>query len=180
LTFDLAELISVPKGELFAAGDVIAVAREKGHYAQKSDEAYTTRVIGVASTAPAMIFKENVMVSQTGTYQYKDDGEIPLAVAGRVPTKVTDENGPIMKGDMITSSSVRGHGMKFVLLDPVDAKDFADLKRILSENDRRRNSIFGRALEDFSADKMDARTDGTGVAAKKGFKTGKVMVMLAR
>ncbi len=34
--------------------------------------------------------------------------------------------------------------MKWSLIDPKEAKDFEDLKRILSENERRRNAIIGK------------------------------------
>ena len=37
--------------------------------------------------------------------------------------------------------------MKFTLLDINDAQDFEELKYILKENEQRRNSILGKALE---------------------------------
>ena len=36
--------------------------------------------------------------------------------------------------------------MKWTLLDVNSAKDFDDLKRILAENERRRNAVIGKAL----------------------------------
>jgi hypothetical protein len=40
-------------------------------------------------------------------------GEVaPVALAGRVPVNVTGENGPIRPGDLVTTSSTRGHGMR--------------------------------------------------------------------
>jgi hypothetical protein len=36
----------------------------------------------------------------------------PVALCGRVPCKVTDENGPIERGDLLTTSSTPGHAMK--------------------------------------------------------------------
>ena len=38
--------------------------------------------------------------------------EVPLAVVGIVPCKVTAENGPIMAGDLLVTSSTPGHAMK--------------------------------------------------------------------
>jgi hypothetical protein len=40
------------------------------------------------------------------------EGKAPLAIAGIVPVKVTDEGGPIAPGDALTSSSTPGHAMK--------------------------------------------------------------------
>jgi hypothetical protein len=40
------------------------------------------------------------------------EGNVPLAVAGIVPVKVTGEGGPILPGESLTSSSTPGHAMK--------------------------------------------------------------------
>jgi hypothetical protein len=52
--------------------------------------------------------------------------------------------------------------MKWTLLDVNSATDFADLKRILAENEKRRNAIIGKAVESFS---------GSG--------SGKIMVLIS-
>ena len=36
----------------------------------------------------------------------------PLALAGRVPVKVSAENGPIRRGDLLTTAATPGHAMK--------------------------------------------------------------------
>ena len=38
--------------------------------------------------------------------------EVPLAVIGIVPCKVTAEAGPIVAGDLLVTSSTPGHAMK--------------------------------------------------------------------
>lgn len=38
--------------------------------------------------------------------------EVPLAVVGIVPCKVTAENGPIVAGDLLVTSSAPGYAMK--------------------------------------------------------------------
>ena len=38
--------------------------------------------------------------------------EIPLAVVGIVPCKVSAENGPIRPGDLLVTSSTPGHAMR--------------------------------------------------------------------
>ena len=63
-----------------------------------------------------------------------------VALAGRVPVKVTDENGPIQKGDLLTTSGKPGYAMRFSLLDPSNAKDFSELKLMLKENESGRAS----------------------------------------
>jgi hypothetical protein len=42
----------------------------------------------------------------------KDAEEIPMAMIGIVPTKVTTENGPIRRGDLLVTSSRLGYAMK--------------------------------------------------------------------
>lgn len=44
-------------------------------------------------------------------------GKIPLAIAGVVPVKVSAENGPIMPGDLLTTSTLPGHAMKATTVD---------------------------------------------------------------
>jgi len=66
---------------------------------KKSDEPYDKAVIGVISTAPAAVFGSG-------------KGDVRLAISGRVPVKVTNENGNIEIGDLLTTSSVPGHAMK--------------------------------------------------------------------
>ena len=76
-----------------------------------------------------------------------DRGKIAIAIAGKVPCKVTTENGPIKPGDLLTTSSKPGYAMKCTFLDPAQAKDFEELKYILKENLRRRKAVVGKALE---------------------------------
>ncbi|MBN1544360.1 hypothetical protein JW898_02755, partial [Candidatus Woesearchaeota archaeon] len=66
---------------------------------------------------------------------------------GRVPVKVTDENGPIAVGDILTTSSKKGHAMKWMMLEFTGTETPAELASKLNENERRRNSILGKALE---------------------------------
>lgn len=65
---------------------------------QKSQEPYDQRLMGIVSS----------FAGDTRTYGFYQ----PVAMVGRVPAKVSTENGPINKGDPITSSSFAGVGMK--------------------------------------------------------------------
>jgi len=67
---------------------------------------YSTLVAGVCSTQPGL----------PGTTRKIADSapadEVPLAVVGIVPCKVTTENGAIRIGDLLVSSSTPGDAMK--------------------------------------------------------------------
>ncbi|MBW8012843.1 MAG: DUF5011 domain-containing protein [Chloroflexi bacterium] len=69
---------------------------------KQSTEEYESTIIGVVSTKPGIILG--------GFDPTQDDYEI--ALTGRVPVKVSIENGPIVVGDRITSSLIPGVGMK--------------------------------------------------------------------
>jgi len=71
-------------------------------------------------------------LSQTSGFN-PGDTAVPVALTGRVPVKVSSENGPIYKGDYLTSSSVAGVAMKAT----------------------KPGQVLGKALEDFT-------TSGTG------------------
>jgi hypothetical protein len=73
---------------------------------EPSSAPYSTRVAGIYSTKPGVVASTHSM----------DDPrlatEIPVAVVGVVPCKVTAENGPIRSGDLLVSSSLPGHAMR--------------------------------------------------------------------
>ncbi len=60
-------------------------------------------IIGVISSAPAMIM---------GYDQNNASSTYPVALVGRVPVKVSLENGPIAVGDRISASSIPGVGKR--------------------------------------------------------------------
>ncbi len=71
-----------------------------------STEPYSTAVIGVYSTDPAFM---------GGGRYLDDDGNtdmLPIGIVGIVPVKVSAENGPIRRGDMLTTSSIPGHAIR--------------------------------------------------------------------
>jgi hypothetical protein len=87
-------------------GDVIVIDRQNPRAVKKSSEANSPLVAGVYSTKPSML--------AIGDHHIDDSlkGEVPVAVVGIVPVKVTTENGPIAIGDMLVTSSVAGYAMK--------------------------------------------------------------------
>jgi hypothetical protein len=80
-------------------GDVVVIDPDHDERVVKSTKPYDTSVAGIISTDPALLIG-------------KSDTETPLALAGRVPCKVSAENGPIHRGDLLTTSSTPGHAMK--------------------------------------------------------------------
>ncbi len=73
---------------------------------EKANSPYDVRVAGVYSTRPAVLGADKDGETRI------DRDEIPVAVMGIVPTKVTNENGAIQPGDLLTTSSTSGHAMK--------------------------------------------------------------------
>jgi len=98
---DVAETVKI-NTEKIEAGDVVIIDPENDNQVTITNKPYDTRVAGVISTSPGVTLgsKEN------------ESGMKPLAIAGIVPTKVTTTNGPIERGDLLTTSSIPGYAMK--------------------------------------------------------------------
>jgi hypothetical protein len=103
---DFAETFSV-KGETsaYAAGDVLTIDPGSSRRLTRTATPYSTLVAGIYSTKPGVLASPNAM-DQTPT------SDIPLAVVGVVPCKVTSENGTVEAGDLLVSSSKEGYAMK--------------------------------------------------------------------
>ncbi|MBI4458027.1 hypothetical protein HY633_03635 [Candidatus Uhrbacteria bacterium] len=107
---DYAELYPVVEaayGDVVVASDLMAKST-LGDLVPKlrmSTAPYQREVIGVVSN--------NYGDFTSAGYNIDDkDNPMPIALNGRVPTKVSAENGPIKVGDPITTSSKPGVGMK--------------------------------------------------------------------
>ncbi|MFH1523069.1 MAG: hypothetical protein ABIE43_04615 [Patescibacteria group bacterium] len=93
---DLAEGFKV-KDEV-EPGDVLIIDSKNNNLLKKSNKPYEKLVAGVVSTKPGIKLGDN---------------ELPqVAMAGTVPVKVCNENGEIIPGDMLTTSSISGYAMK--------------------------------------------------------------------
>jgi hypothetical protein len=90
----------------YAAGDLLVIDPTASRHVALAQKPYSTLVAGIYSTKPGLV----------GTTRKVDESapqnEIPLAVVGIVPCKVTTENGPIQIGDLLVTSSTPGHAMK--------------------------------------------------------------------
>ena len=88
---------------------------------------------------------ELVRDEDTGEY-YEDVNAAKLTLSGRVPVKVTCENGPIQPGDLLTTSSTPGYAMKWSLLEYEPSDTVEDLVSKMNENEMRHHAIIGKAL----------------------------------
>jgi len=105
---DLAEMVAYGgEGE---AGDVIVIDDQSDNSAKLAVKPYDKTVLGVISTKPSLIITGGI-----------DEGKL-LAIAGRVPTKVTNINGAIHRGDLLTTSFISGHAMKATEAGPIVGK----------------------------------------------------------
>jgi hypothetical protein len=88
----------------FEVGLVPFVTRAAG--GPNANPALTKRIIGVVSTNPG------VTLGGFGQKELLHYRKVPIALVGRIPVKISLENGPIEIGDRITASSTPGVGMK--------------------------------------------------------------------
>ncbi|MCA9753155.1 MAG: hypothetical protein KC591_13250, partial [Gemmatimonadetes bacterium] len=151
---DFAEVVRVSRGaHSVEAGDVMVIDPNAERGFAQSSGARSTLVAGVYSTRPGVIASEHDwdrLAEDVGLARLSPDGEleavkplevakrvneVPLAVVGIVPCKVSAENGPIRAGDLLVTSATPGHAMR--------------------DDEPRAGTIVGKALGDLSS--------GTGV-----------------
>lgn len=100
---DVAELYNV-KDMSIRSADIVSIDPTLTDGVMKSTGSYDTSIMGVVATKPGVLL---------GQKDVPDIGmSRAVALTGRVPVKVTSENGPIKIGDAITSSSIPGVGMR--------------------------------------------------------------------
>jgi len=103
---DYAELVaSAGNRNDYEPGDVLVIDEFADRHVTRSYEPYSTNVAGVFSTKPGILGSVHEM-SQAS------DEEIPVAMVGIVPCKVSAENGSIRRGDLLVTSSTLGYAMR--------------------------------------------------------------------
>ncbi|MBN1824699.1 MAG: hypothetical protein JW958_00450 [Candidatus Eisenbacteria bacterium] len=146
---DFSEMIAVRAGaSSVEPGDVMVVDPSGSREIAKSAEPRSTLVAGVYSTRPGFVGSERdwdridpskAEGEESGTYTRADMAaefdEIPLAVVGIVPCKVSAENGAVRPGDLLVTSATPGHAMR--------------------DDEPRTGTVLGKALEPLAS--------GTGV-----------------
>ena len=102
---DYAESVDVSGDRThYGPGDVLVIDPDHTGKFLQSSEPYSSAVMGIYSTKPGVIGRRQTTP--------KSDDEIPMAMIGIVPTKVSAENGPINPGDLLVTSSTPGYAMK--------------------------------------------------------------------
>ena len=99
---DLAEMYF--SNQSLHAGEIIALSG--GLSIKRAEEDTKEHIIGVVSTKPGLTLGFDDTSLIVGEHAY------PVGLKGRVPIKLSTENGPIKKGDRIALSSIPGVGMK--------------------------------------------------------------------
>ena len=108
------------------AADVVSLDRATDRIV-RSETPNDVLLVGVISSKPALLLNVD--------HDSPNDKAFPVALCGRVPCKVVDENGAIRKGDLLTSSSVPGHAMR---AEPIE---------VGGEKLYRPGTIIGKAFE---------------------------------
>jgi hypothetical protein len=104
---DYAESVAVTGERVgYTPGDVMAIDEKALDGFSLTHTAYSTLVAGVYSTQPGMLASTHPMEPE------KFAAEVPLAMFGIVPCKVSAENGAIRRGDLLVSAATPGYAMK--------------------------------------------------------------------
>lgn len=94
--FDVAEMFQA--SDYLLAGEIVTIDLDKRETVKRADPG--SMILGAVSTEPGLVLG------------WGGDNQYPIALAGRVPVKVSNENGPIAVGDRVTLSSTAGVGMR--------------------------------------------------------------------
>ncbi|KKT21970.1 MAG: FG-GAP repeat protein, partial [Parcubacteria group bacterium GW2011_GWB1_43_8b] len=95
---DIAEYF--PSTQTLLPGEVVKVDPENAEHVIKSASAYESRVVGIVSTNPGIVMGQN------------NGSDYPVALAGRVPVKISASSEAITPGDYLTTSTDSGMAMK--------------------------------------------------------------------
>ncbi|MDO8604008.1 MAG: hypothetical protein Q7K40_01180, partial [bacterium] len=106
--------------DTIAPGDLVSIDPSIPAGIKKTQKPYDRKAIGIVSTVPGITLDDAMGLGHGRA--------VPVALAGRVPVKVSTENGRVKAGDLLTPSSVPGVAMKAT----------------------KAGQIVGQALQDFS------------------------------
>jgi len=114
-------------GSEIRPGSVLVLDSQKPGALALSTQAYDRRVAGVVSGASD--YKSAITLGKR-----EEAGHVPVTLTGTAYCLVTNANGPIRAGDLLTTSSIPGHAMRVT--------DFAASQ----------GAILGKAMQDFDDD----------------------------
>ncbi len=103
---DLVEGFNASDDAIIEPGTVMVIDPSNSGALMTSTESYDFKVAGVVSGANGV---------NPGIYLGQDsvmDGDVMVAMTGRVYVKCSTANGPIRPGDRLTTASLAGHAMK--------------------------------------------------------------------
>ncbi len=104
-SYDFAEMF--PSPDVLTPGEIVVFGDASQQVKRSTGEVYSRTIAGIVSTRPGFLAGEN----RAGNY--------PIALAGRVPTLVSTENGAINIGDPLTTSTHPGYAMKATEPGPI-------------------------------------------------------------
>src|SRR5258708_2047382 len=114
---DVAEYFPT-NDDTLEAGDLITISQDSADgLVEKTKRSYDDNLVGIITTAPGV---------KLGSDDLGNVEKQPVALVGRVPVKVSLENGVIHKGDYLTSSSIPGVAMRATEPGRVVAMALAD------------------------------------------------------
>ena len=104
---DFAESVAVSKGPVpYEPGDLLVLDVSANRRLTLAAQPYSTLVAGIYSTKPGVLATAHKMTDSSS------GAEIPLAIIGIVPCKLSAENGSVQRGDLLVTSSTPGYAMK--------------------------------------------------------------------
>ncbi|HLD01259.1 MAG TPA: MerR family transcriptional regulator, partial [Patescibacteria group bacterium] len=126
--YDVAEDYPT-RDETLEPGDIVSIDQNEREMVGKSKGVSDTGMIGVYSEDPGFRLSQKEGAFSSGTKT------VPVAMVGRVPVKVSMENGAIKNGDPITVSSIPGIGMKatergIIVGRALESYESADAQRV--------------------------------------------------
>lgn len=108
---DLAENYYTMDTPAPSPGTILSIDNQNQDIVTRSKIPYDKNLVGVVTTQPGLVIGKAAPKTGAST--------ILVALSGRVPVKISDENGQVLPGDYLTSSSSPGLAMKATKAGPV-------------------------------------------------------------
>ncbi len=125
---DIVEGFDASCGSQIEPGTLMVIDPRNPGKLMPSSMPYDGKVAGIVSGANGV--KPGIKLGQDGLM----DGDIPIAMTGRVYVKCSTENGAIQPGDLLTTAALSGHAMR------------------ATDRDRWDGAVIGKAMSTLSDD----------------------------
>ncbi|MCL4733265.1 hypothetical protein KJZ71_05750, partial [Patescibacteria group bacterium] len=149
-SYDFAEFF--PSAEPLEPGDIVVVDPSAPERVKKSTHIGEGAIVGIVSTKPGFLGGE-----------WKE-GHYAIALAGRVPTKVSTENGIIRAGDYLAPSSQPGIAMRATTPGPTAAIALQDY-----DGTSATTTIIAYVYVGWWGSTMAAQASSSDIHTRKGF-----------